>query len=112
VQWRLWRSVSRLVIVPRKIKKENTLRVVRCLVRGHVQGVFYRSNTASEAARLEIDGWAKNLPDGQVEIVASGNDETVAELCGWLWRGPELAHVSAVLVEEWPGCVEPGFLVL
>jgi len=98
--------------VPRKIKEESTLRVVRCLVRGRVQGVFYRSNAASEAVRLEIDGWAKNLPDGQVEVVASGNVETVAELCGWLWRGSESARVSAVLVEEWSGRVEPGFLVL
>jgi len=98
--------------VPRKIKKKDTLRVVRCLVRGRVQGVFYRSNTASEAVRLKIDGWAKNLIDGQVEVVASGNAETVAELCGWLWRGSESAQVSAVLVEEWPGRVEPGFLVL
>jgi acylphosphatase len=98
--------------VPRKIKKEETPRVVRCLIRGRVQGVFYRSNTASEAIRLEIDGWAKNLPDGQVEVVASGNAETVTELCGWLWSGSESAQVSAVLVEEWSGRVEPGFLVL
>ena len=98
--------------MPRKIKKEETPRVVRCLIRGRVQGVFYRSNTASEAIRLEIDGWAKNLPDGQVEVVASGNAETVTELCGWLWSGSESAQVSAVLVEEWSGRVEPGFLVL
>ena len=47
-----------------------------------------------------------------MEVVASGNAETVTELCGWLWSGSESAQVSAVLVEEWPGRVEPGFLVL
>ncbi len=98
--------------MPRKIKKKDTLWVVRCLVRGRVQGVFYRSSTALEAVRLGIDGWAKNLPNGQVEVVASGNVEAVAEFCGWLWRGSELAEVSAVLVEEWFDRVEPGFLVL
>ena len=86
--------------------------MVRCLVRGRVQGVFYRSSTALEAVRLGIDGWAKNLPNGQVEVVASGNVEAVAEFCGWLWRGSELAEVSAVLVEEWLDRVESGFLVL
>lgn len=98
--------------MPRKIKKKDTLWVVRCLVRGRVQGVFYRSSTALEAVRLGIDGWAKNLPNGQVEVVASGNVEAVAEFCGWLWHGSELAEVSAVLVEEWLDRVESGFLVL
>ena len=98
--------------MPRKIKKKDTLWVVRCLVRGRVQGVFYRSSTASEAARLGINGWVKNLPDGQVEVVASGNVEAVAEFCGWLWSGSELAEVSAVLVEEWLDHVELGFPVL
>ena len=98
--------------MPRKIKKKDTLWVVRGLVRGRVQGVFYRSSAALEAVRLGIDGWTKNLPDGQVEVIASGNVEAVAEFCGWLWRGSELAEVSAVLVEEWLDRVESGFLVL
>tara|TARA_B100000378_G_C17688791_1_gene287277 strand:+ start:168 stop:425 length:258 start_codon:yes stop_codon:yes gene_type:complete len=85
---------------------------VRCLVEGRVQEVFYRASTVSEAVRLGLDGWVRNLPDGRVEVVASGDFEVVALFCGWLWHGPEMAEVAAVIVEEWADIVDPGFLVL
>ena len=86
--------------------------MVRCLVEGRVQGVFFRASTAHEADRLKLDGWAKNLPDGRVEVVVSGESGAVASLCGWLWQGPSSAQVSSVIVEDWMEPVDPGFRTL
>jgi acylphosphatase len=84
---------------------------VRCLVSGRVQGVYYRSMTAAEAQRLELDGWVKNLADGRVEVVAAGAPTAVATLAGWLWQGSPAARVESVLLEEWTDNVPRGFVV-
>jgi acylphosphatase len=82
----------------------------RCLVAGRVQGVFYRASAQSRARSLGVTGYARNLPDGRVEVLACGPREAVQALCDWLWDGPPAAHVTAVDVEtvavgslgEWP----------
>lgn len=84
-----------------------TVRTVRCFVAGRVQGVYYRASTAREAERLGLTGFAKNLADGRVEVLASGAPEAVASLCAWLWRGPPGARIDAVSVEE-GGVAEPA----
>lgn len=84
-------------------------KAVRCLVSGRVQGVFYRAATAEQARHLRLDGWAKNLPDGRVEVVAAGDVDAVAELAQWLWNGSPAADVSAVSVEVWEQPVASGF---
>lgn len=76
----------------------------RCLVSGLVQGVFYRASTAARARELGLEGYALNLPDGRVEVLAVGPAESVNALCDWLWQGPELARVRAVDCAT----VEPG----
>ena len=86
-------------------------RAVRCLVAGRVQGVYYRAATAQEAARLRLDGWVKNLPDGRVEVVAAGEPAAIAALTRWLWNGPPAARVDAVHIEEWTSNVPHGFAV-
>jgi acylphosphatase len=84
---------------------------IRCVVAGRVQGVAYRAATAEQAARLQLDGWVKNLPDGRVEVVAAGEPTAIAALANWLWIGPPAARVSAVHVEEWTSSVPRGFAV-
>lgn len=76
-----------------------------------MQGVYYRAATAEQAARLQLDGWVKNLADGSVEVVAAGTPTAVASLAGWLWQGPPAARVEAVHLEEWIGDVPSGFAV-
>lgn len=71
-------------------------RCVRCLVSGRVQGVWYRASTQQQARRLGVNGYAKNLPDGRVEVVAFGSEGALAELQAWLWQGPPAAQVSDV----------------
>ena len=72
----------------------------RCLVSGRVQGVFYRASTAERARALDITGYAKNLPDGRVEVLACGEDAKVKELIDWLSKGPPAAEVQSVDVQD------------
>ena len=70
--------------------------VKRYLVTGRVQGVFFRASTARVARRLELTGYAKNLADGRVEVLACGMAHAVAELEAWLWQGPSASSVTDV----------------
>jgi len=72
----------------------------RFLVGGRVQGVFFRASTREQARRLGLCGHARNLPDGQVEVVAAGTDEAIDALAQWLHVGPANARVDVVHREE------------
>ena len=72
----------------------------RALVEGKVQGVWFRGSTREQARKLGVNGWAKNLPDGRVEVLMCGSEEAVAQLQQWLHEGPPMASVSAVEVTD------------
>lgn len=76
------------------------MRSVKALVSGKVQGVWYRDSTRRRAIDLGITGYAKNLANGQVEVVATGQPEAVSQLIQWLNQGPPNAVVSSVTVED------------
>jgi len=63
---------------------------------GKVQGVYFRHSTRLEARRLALGGYARNLPDGSVEVAAHGPAAAVEQLHRWLHRGPRDARVDAV----------------
>jgi len=75
-------------------------RRVHLIVRGHVQGVFFRASTKRRARELGVSGWVKNLADGSVEVVAEGPDAALADLVRWCRSGPPGAGVDS-LDEEW-----------
>ncbi|MBU6246969.1 MAG: acylphosphatase [Xanthomonadaceae bacterium] len=78
----------------------------RFLVSGRVQGVFYRASTRERALALDLDGIARNLPDGRVEVIACGAPAAIDALEQWLRRGPPAARVEQVLretCETWSG---------
>lgn len=83
-----------------------------CYVTGKVQGVWFRASTAEQAERLAITGWARNLPDGRVEVLACGEREKISELVAWLKVGPPLAQVTDVVYEELPEQEMQGFKTL
>lgn len=93
-----------------EVKQANQV-CYRCLVGGRVQGVFYRATTRYEAQRRSITGYAKNLPDGRVEVVACGEPGAVEELCNWLRIGPDNAQVSGVACEVLDFQSYPGFSI-
>jgi acylphosphatase len=68
----------------------------RFRVTGKVQGVYFRHSTRLEAERLALSGYARNLPDGSVEVLVQGPAAAVIELHQWLHRGPKSARVEAV----------------
>ena len=73
-----------------------SISAARFLVAGRVQGVFFRASTAREAARLGLHGYAHNLADGRVEVLAVGVVEAIRELEEWLNVGPPSARVDEV----------------
>ena len=73
---------------------------VHCLVSGKVQGVWFRASTQEKAKELGLTGFARNLPDGRVEVIACGERNLVSALQEWLKQGPELANVTEVVSEE------------
>jgi len=72
----------------------------KCLVAGRVQGVFYRATAARRAHELAVRGHARNLPDGRVEVLACGEEESVRIFVDWLWTGSSASKVTAVDVTE------------
>jgi acylphosphatase len=90
------------------------VRRVHVLVRGRVQGVWYRGSAQACALELGLDGSARNLPDGRVELYARGPSDEVEEFLAWCGKGPAGARVEAVEIEELdPGEEEPrGFRIL
>ena len=68
----------------------------RFFVSGIIQGVFFRASTAQQASRLGLRGWARNLADGRVEVLAAGSALALATLEAWLHQGPPTAQVRAV----------------
>jgi acylphosphatase len=66
----------------------------RFLVSGKVQGVWFRASARDQAVALGLRGFARNLPDGSVEVLAAGDAETLEQLAQWLRLGPPSARVD------------------
>lgn len=71
-------------------------RAIHCMVSGHVQGVWFRASASERARELGVCGWARNLPDGRVEVLAAGEDDAVDAFRRWLDHGPTAARVDRV----------------
>lgn len=69
-------------------------------IHGKVQGVYYRAWTQQTAQSLGLTGWVRNLPGGQVELVAEGVQEKLQELQRLCHQGPPAARVEKI-DEEW-----------
>tara|TARA_B100000959_G_scaffold263989_1_gene303932 strand:+ start:2092 stop:2406 length:315 start_codon:yes stop_codon:yes gene_type:complete len=67
---------------------------IHVIVSGIVQGVFFRANTKSEADRLGVYGWVRNMMDGTVEIIAEGKEDNIDRFIQWCRKGPPGADVK------------------
>ena len=85
---------------------------VEALIRGRVQGVWYRSWTEEEARRRGLSGWVRNNPDGTVTALFAGPPETVADMLDACRAGPLAARVDAIVTSDASPPKEPGFHVL
>lgn len=68
-------------------------------VSGQVQGVSFRAYTAQQAHQLNVTGYARNLPDGRVEVLACGDEDKVNQLIAWLQQGSPRSQVQDVMTE-------------
>jgi acylphosphatase len=78
-------------------------RTVRLVVRGRVQGVYFRFSMVHEAVRIGVAGWVRNRADGSVEAVVQGTPDRVDAMIAWARRGPSAAVVAGVDVSEAEG---------
>ena len=81
------------------------------VVKGRVQGVFFRAETRDRAQSLGLAGWVRNNPDGSVEAAFEGDRERVESMVGWCRKGPAHAQVDDVAVDWVEPENEPGFKV-
>ena len=75
---------------------------IHLVIRGRVQGVYFRQSSVREARRLGLTGWVKNRADGGVEMLAEGEEDSIKELTSWANHGPSAARVDSVDV-RWRG---------
>jgi len=74
----------------------------RFLIHGKVQGVSFRFHCREQAEALAVKGFVRNLPDGSVEVLASGDPESVQRLLSWCRTGPPKSMVQSVDVRDEP----------
>jgi acylphosphatase len=87
------------------------MKTIRMIVKGKVQGVYYRASAKKSADQLGIKGWAKNLPDSSVEIIAVGSESALQKFTTWCWQGPPGASVKEVVTEVIPDEWFSGFRI-
>ncbi len=71
----------------------------KATVHGRVQGVCFRAETVAAGRRLGLSGYARNVPDGTVEVAARGEEPDLKRLLEFIGQGPELARVDRVDVD-------------
>jgi acylphosphatase len=70
------------------------------IIKGWVQGVFFRATLQQKAYELEITGWVKNNYNGSVEAVFEGENKNIDKIIEWCHHGPHGASVKEVLVKD------------
>ncbi|KAJ4837779.1 hypothetical protein Tsubulata_026320 [Turnera subulata] len=83
---------------PPSSSSSSNSKTVRVVIKGRVQGVFYRNWTVDNATELGLKGWVRNRRDGSVEALFSGDADTVQEMEQRCRRGPPAAMVTALQV--------------
>jgi acylphosphatase len=69
---------------------------IHLVIRGRVQGVYFRASAVREAKRLGLTGWVKNRQDTAVEVVAEGEEDQVKDFLAWAQHGPATARVDKI----------------
>jgi acylphosphatase len=88
------------------------VKTLRITVKGKVQGVTYRESARETALRLGVTGKVRNLENGDVEMVVTGESQVLDELISWCYQGPPRAEVDSVTWEERTAEHFNGFTVI
>lgn len=73
---------------------------VHLIVKGRVQGVFYRATAKDMADQMGVSGWVRNTEEGDVEVVAAGSEDQLQRFIDWCKKGPRKAIVTDVIVTK------------
>ena len=84
----------------------------RYLITGRVQGVGYRLFVRDAGRREGLHGHVRNLPDGRVEVEAEGADDALERFEAALWRGPALARVADIAIDDVPPSGRTGSFIV
>lgn len=76
------------------------MKALHLMIRGRVQGVWFRASTQDTARQLKIRGWVRNTPDGAVEAHIQGDDAAVGAMLAWCRQGPPGARVDDIDISE------------
>ena len=86
-------------------------KTVKFRVSGRVQGVFFRVSTKQQADSLALGGWVRNCENGDVEGIATGDEERLDLFIHWLGQGPGMAHVRKLQIDDCAYQTFDGFIV-
>jgi acylphosphatase len=81
-------------------------KVIRLIISGRVQGVGYRAWTVATAFSFNLQGWVRNLRDGTVEAVFSGQDDNVTAMIESCKKGPLASRVDGIDFYNWQEPIE------
>lgn len=76
------------------------MKATHVIVKGRVQGVFFRDYTQRQAEQLNLTGWVRNLRDGSVETVICGSEDNISSMLEWLKAGSPHSRVDNLQKEE------------
>lgn len=82
------------------------IKQIRIIVKGRVQGVFFRNYTKEYALSLKIQGKVRNLKNGDVEILAKGDSNQIDDLIKWAHKGSPLSKVEELVVIDIKEAIE------
>ncbi len=93
-------SAMEIIFSPWPVFFKDDMIARHVIVKGRVQGVFFRDYTQKKALHYRLTGWVRNLPDGTVETLLCGEKEMVGVMLTWLKQGPPQSMVSNVIVDD------------
>ncbi|MEP7317877.1 MAG: acylphosphatase [Panacibacter sp.] len=76
------------------------MQTIHILIKGKVQGVFFRASTKEAADSLGVQGWVKNTAADNVEAMATGNEKNIQQFINWCKQEPRKAIVTEVIVTQ------------
>ena len=88
------------------------MKTVSITVKGKVQGVFYRQTAKEKAQEFGISGKVMNLPNGDVQVIATGHDEKIDRFIDWCRQGPLKATVTGLEIRDLPDEVFSHFQIV
>ena len=88
------------------------METVHLVIKGKVQGVFYRASAKDVATELNIKGWVKNMPDGNVEMLVSGDKDQLEKFIDWCRSGPKRAVVKEIIISSRDDSSLPAFFII